>query len=63
MFQSIRYSSPRGWGILLDNTAAMDNRTVDQFVSEDFELDTDSESDTEDEHKTEKHELQIITDE
>ena len=46
-------------------TPAMDNRSVDQFVSEDFELDTDhdSESDTEDEHKTKENEVQIITDE
>ena len=36
---------------------------MDQFVSEDFELDTDSESDTEDEHKIKGHEVQIITDE
>ena len=32
-------------------TPAMDNRTVDKFVSEDF--DTDSECDAEDEDKTE----------
>ena len=39
----------------------MDNRTADQFVSEDFVFGTDSESDTEDEHKTEKHEVQILS--
>ena len=37
----------------------MDNRTVDQFVSEDF--DTDSECDAEDEDKTETHKLQFMT--
>ena len=42
-------------------TPAMDNRTVDQFVSKDF--DTDSECDAEDEDKSdlETHKLQRMT--
>ena len=44
-------------------TPAMDNRTVNQFVPEDFELDADSESDTEYEHKAGNHELRYMTNE